>query len=71
MELLLIRNEVFHRGYHSIIVILQPPYYIHVYIYCGFGRGAQWLVIMLSISMPQCTNGMGWNTAEERTKIVN
>jgi hypothetical protein len=63
MELLLIRNEVFHRGYHSIIVILQPPYYI--YIYCGFDRGAQWFVIMLSKSVPQCTK-MGWNTAEER-----
>jgi hypothetical protein len=70
MEFLLIRNEVLHRGgllfslYHSIIVILQPPYYI--YIYCGFGRGAQWFVIMCK-SVPQCTNGMGWNTAEERT----
>ena len=34
-------------------------------------KGAKWFVIMLSVSVLQCTNGMGWITAEERTNNVN
>ncbi len=58
-------------GYYSISFYYCNTPTPVLYIYCGFGRGAQWFVIMLSKYVPLCTNGMGWNTAEERTKIVN
>jgi hypothetical protein len=34
-------------------------------------KEAKWFVIMLSESVLQCTNGMGTNPTEERTKCMN